>query len=59
MPGHDLGGEQMALGELDELIREILQHPWDYPEELVWLTPGDAVAVLQRFLAGDPQCGRM
>jgi hypothetical protein len=49
----------MALGELDELIREILQHPWDYPEELVWLTPGDAVAVLQRFLAGDPQCGRM
>ena len=38
----------MALGELDELIREILQYPWDYPEELVWLTPGDAVAVLQR-----------
>jgi hypothetical protein len=49
----------VALGELDELIREILQHPWDYPEELVWRTPGDAVAVLQRFLAGDPQCDRM
>lgn len=48
-------------GDLDMLIREISWFPWDYPEELVWLTPADASAVLRRFLAGElsaAQCER-
>jgi hypothetical protein len=44
-------------GDLDELVQELGRFPWDYPDELVWLTPTDAVAVLSRFLAGELSAG--